>query len=93
MSPTKTPVVGIDATFPAFLAIREGKLAMTVFQDAQAQGNTAIIALANMINGEPLDKGTGFKTSPDNPYIIWIPFEPVTRNQVPRNLDYSSPIM
>jgi ABC-type sugar transport system substrate-binding protein len=61
---------------------------MTVFQDAVAQASVAIAAMTNMLNGEPIDKGTGYTVSADNPYSIYIPFEPVTINNIPSNLEY-----
>lgn len=91
MDPSETPIVGVDATYPAFQALRDGTLAMTVFQDAKAQAETSITSLTNMLKDEPIDKGTGYTISPDNPYAIYIPFEPVTLKHIPQNLQYTTP--
>lgn len=92
MDPSKTPVVGIDATYPAYQAIREGTLAMTVFQNAKEQGSAAIAAITNMLENQPLETGIENYISADNPYVIYIPFEPVTMNYIPANLEYTAPI-
>lgn len=86
MNPSKKVIVGIDAIQPAVRAILEGKMAMTVFQNTEAQGTTAVKALLNMLDGRPIDQGTGYQVSADNPYIIWIPFELVTRLNIPKDL-------
>lgn len=86
MDPSKKIIIGINATEPAVRAIAEGKMAMTVFQNAEAQGRTAVRALINMLDGNPIDQGTGYHVSADNPYVIWIPFEPVTRYNIPKDL-------
>lgn len=83
--PSKKVIVGINAIEPAVRAILEGKMAMTVYQNAKAQGTTAVKAAINMIEGNPIDQGTGYQVSVDNPYIIWIPVEPVTRYNIPQD--------
>lgn len=88
MDPSKKIILGIDATEPAIRALLEGKLDMTVFQNARAQGDVAVAALINMINGNPPTQGTNYQPTPDNPHVIWIPFELVTRQQIPRDLHF-----
>lgn len=88
MDPASTTIVGIDATKPAIQALKEGKLAMTAFQDAMAQATVSIAALANMLEGAPIGTGTQYPVSKDNPYVILIPFELVTRYHIPQNLYY-----
>jgi len=88
--PAKTPVVGIDATEPAVQALLAGKLAMTVFQDAEAQGKTAITALTNLLEGKPVRTGIDYPVIKNNPYNIRIPFEPVTKDHFPKNLHFQS---
>lgn len=86
MDPSKKVIVGVDAIEPALQAILEGKMAMTVFQNAKAQGSAAVKALINMLNGNPISQGTGYQVAKDNPYVIWIPFELVTRQHIPKDL-------
>ena len=86
MDPSKKVIVGVDAIEPAFHAILAGKMAMTVFQNAKAQGSATVTALINMLNGNPISQGTGYQVAKDNPYVIWIPFELVTRQHIPKEL-------
>ena len=88
MDPSKKIIVGVDAIEPALQAILEGKMSMTVFQNAKAQGSTAVTALINMLNGNPISQGTGYQVAKDNPYVIWIPLELVTRQHIPKDLYY-----
>lgn len=88
IDPSKKVIVGVDAIEPALNAILEGKMAMTVFQNAKAQGSTTVTALINMLNGNPISQGTGYQVAKDNPYVIWIPFELVTRQHIPKDLNY-----
>ena len=67
----KIIIAGIDATPEALNYVREGKLNLTVFQDAKGQGRTSIQVARNVILGNPVDKE----------YLI--PFELVT----PENAD------
>lgn len=82
------PIVGIDCTADGAKAIESGDLAMTVFQNAAGQGKAAIIAADNMIHGKSLDSGMGDLGALDDSgetysdSIFWIPFEPVTKDNV-----------
>ena len=67
----KIIIAGIDATPEALNYVREGKLNLTVFQDAKGQGRTSIQVARNVILGNAVDKE----------YLI--PFELVT----PENAD------
>jgi ABC-type sugar transport system substrate-binding protein len=91
MDPSATPIVGVDATYPAVQALLQGDLAMTVFQNSKEQGYTAITMLINMLSGYPIDTGTIYKVSEDNPYSIYIPFELVTVDNFPLDLEYVAP--
>ncbi len=82
MDPSSIPIVGIDATAAGLQAVEEGKLAMTVFQNAEAMGNTAVLAAINLENDKPINQSTGYPISAEDPYIIWIPYELVTRENV-----------
>lgn len=81
MDPTSIPIVGIDATVDGVQAIKDGTLAMTVFQDANGQGYGAVKAAANLIEGKPINDGTDYETD-DTGNICWVPFEPVTPENV-----------
>jgi len=85
---SRKPVVGIDATYDAVEEIISGCLSMTVFQNAKAQAAAAVTAVKNMLAGKPAALDTGFQTDSDNPYIIWIPFEPVTATNIPKDLEF-----
>lgn len=81
LDPTSIPIVGIDATVDGVQAIKDGTLAMTVFQDANGQGYGAVKAAANLIEGNPINDGTDYETD-DTGNICWVPFEPVTPDNV-----------
>lgn len=81
MDPTSIPIVGIDATVDGIQAIKDGTLAMTVFQDANGQGYGAVKAAANLIEGNAINDGTDYETD-ETGNICWVPFEPVTPDNV-----------
>jgi len=60
------PVVGIDATPPAKESVKAGEMAMTVFQNAKAQGRVALEFAVKAAKGQKIEK------------FGWVPFEPVT---------------
>ena len=62
-------------------AIKEGTLAMSVFQDPAGQGRGALYAAANLANGEDIAKDSGFEKD-ETGNILWVPFEPVTKDNV-----------
>lgn len=62
----KVIVAGIDATPDALEFMKEGRLDVTVFQDAKGQGRGGIDAIVKAVEG----------TAQEN--MIWIPFELVT---------------
>ena len=59
-------MAGVDATPDALQFIEAGRLDMTVFQNAGAQGRGAVDAALRLVNGETVDN------------FVEIPFEPVT---------------
>ncbi|MFO7976497.1 MAG: sugar ABC transporter substrate-binding protein [Candidatus Hydrogenedentota bacterium] len=63
-------VAGVDAIADALEAVKAGRLDATVFQDARAQGSTAVETALKIINGEPYEKK------------VFIPFQLVTKNNV-----------
>lgn len=80
------PIVGIDATADGAAAVQNGELAMTVFQNPVGQGRGALLAASNLINGDPVNKGMDYELDDSgNAYsdsIVWVPFEPVTPDNV-----------
>lgn len=60
-------VAGIDATPPALEYVQDGKMELTVFQDAIGQGTSAIQTAVKAANGEKVEKN------------VYIPFELVTK--------------
>ena len=63
-------IVGVDAIRDAVLAVKEGRLDATDFQDGRAQGRGAIDAALRLSRGEAVEPET------------WIPFRLVTRDTV-----------
>ena len=82
LDPASIPIVGIDATADGIQAIKDGTLAMTVFQDPVGQGMGALMAAVNMLEGKEFTEGTDFSADEENPYIVWVPFEPVYPDNV-----------
>jgi inositol transport system substrate-binding protein len=52
----KIVIAGIDATPEALKYVREGKLNLTVFQDAKGQGRTAIQVAQDVLAGKQVEK-------------------------------------
>lgn len=77
LDPKSLPIVGIDATVDGLQALKDGTLAMTVFQDPNGQGYGGLMAAKNMIEGKAINEGTDYETD-ESGYIVWVPFEPVT---------------
>ena len=67
---TKVPVVGIDATAMACESVKNGEMAMTVFQDAAGQG-AKCVEFAKLAAEGQLTELFG-----------WVPFQPVTVDNV-----------
>ncbi len=63
-------VTGVDATPDALNELKKGHLAMTVFQDAKGQGKQAVETAIKLAKKEPVEP------------IIWIPFVPVTHQNL-----------
>lgn len=81
VDPSEKPIVGIDASTDGRQAIKDGTLAMSVFQDPKGQGKGAIQAALNIINGTDIAKDTGYEKDSTG-HILWVPFEPVTPENV-----------
>lgn len=83
IDPKTIPVVGIDATVDGIQAVDEGTLAMTVYQDAVGQGIGSIAAAVNMLEGNAnIAEGTDYLVDEGNANVVWIPFQPVTADNV-----------
>jgi inositol transport system substrate-binding protein len=72
--PDKILVFGIDAIPDALQAMKEGKMAGTIFQDAKSQGARSVEAAVKIANGEKVEK------------MIYIPYVLVTTNDIPKYL-------
>ncbi|MDO5485307.1 MAG: substrate-binding domain-containing protein [Sarcina sp.] len=82
LDPASVPIVGIDATEAGRNAIKDGKLYMSVFQNGPGQGAASVQAALNMINGTAITEGTDYSVDAENANILWVPFEPVTADNV-----------
>lgn len=82
MDPSSVPIVGIDCTADGAAAVASGEMYMTVFQNAKGQGNGAMQAAINLLDGKPINEGTAYEVDSENPYIVWVPFEPVDSSNV-----------
>ncbi|XEC94658.1 sugar ABC transporter substrate-binding protein [Paenibacillus tarimensis] len=64
-------IAGIDGTMDALEYVRQGKLQVTVFQNANGQGKTGVETAVKAARGETLDDK-----------YVWVPFELVTKDNV-----------
>lgn len=63
-------VAGIDGTPDALQFIKNGRLALTVFQDAAGQGKGAVTMTRQLIDGSSKDR------------FMWIPYQVITKENV-----------
>lgn len=82
LDPGAVPIVGIDATADAKEAVKNGEMAMTVYQSTQGQANGSILAAINMLEGLDISEGTECNIAPDSEYVLYYPFVPVTIENV-----------
>ena len=82
MDPSEKPIVGIDATTDGVEELKAGNLAMTVFQSHQGQAYGSVMAAINMLEGKELTEGTDNEISSESPYVVYVPFVPVTAENV-----------
>jgi inositol transport system substrate-binding protein len=68
----KVVVAGVDAIADALLAVKDGRLDATVFQDAQGQGGAAVETAIKILRKQPYEKQ------------VYIPFQLVTKVNVER---------
>lgn len=64
------PIVGIDATFDALTAVKEGTLAGDVYQDVYGQAEEAYNVAIRILNGDEYEK------------VTYIPFQLITQENV-----------
>jgi inositol transport system substrate-binding protein len=65
--PKKVVIGGVDATSDALAEMAKGNLAVTVFQDAGAQGKGAVETAIKLSKGEKVES------------FVWVPFQLVTK--------------
>jgi ABC-type sugar transport system substrate-binding protein len=82
LDPTAIPIVGVDASTAGRESIKNGELMMSVYQNPYGQGSGALHAAVNLVNGDPINKDTDFEIDDEDPYVLWVPFEPVTIDNV-----------
>ncbi|HEX3847824.1 MAG TPA: sugar ABC transporter substrate-binding protein [Steroidobacteraceae bacterium] len=66
--PAKMVIAGVDGSADALAEMAKGDLAVTVFQDAGAQGRAAVDSALALARGQRVDS------------YVWIPFQLVTRD-------------
>lgn len=77
--PSSAPVLGIDATAEGCAAIKDGRMAFTVYQSAKKQGESIIKAAIALAHSESISGIEG--ATEDNKYV-YVPFEKVTADNV-----------
>jgi inositol transport system substrate-binding protein len=70
----KVIVVSVDAIADALQAVKDGRLDATVFQDAKAQGGTAVETAVRIVRKQPYEKQ------------VLIPFQLVTKDNITQYL-------
>ena len=68
--PTKYVIGGVDATADGLAEIKNGNLAVTVFQNSKGQGSGAVDAAIALTKGQHVES------------IVWVPFEKVTKDNM-----------
>lgn len=82
MDPASLPITGIDATADAVEAVKNGEMAMTVYQDANAQARQSILAAIDLLEGNPLTANEDRAVSEESDHVLYVPFVPVTNENV-----------
>ena len=75
-------IVSVDGTNAGLQAIRDGEMLATVHQDAVGQASGAVQAAINLAGSADLMAGISYEQDEDNSFVIWVPFEPVTADNV-----------
>lgn len=81
LDPVAIPIVGVDATTDGRQAVKDATLNMSVFQNPKGQGRGSIIVARNLIEGKNPNENSEYEMD-ETGYIMWIPFEPVTADNV-----------
>ncbi len=82
IDPSTIPVVGIDATADGIQAIKDNEMAMTVYQNPYGQGSASVKVAVNLLEGKSIETDTGYQVDAENKSCLWVPFEPVTKDNV-----------
>lgn len=82
INPADYTIVGIDGLTDALNAITKGEMTMTVFQSYAGQAKASVQAAVNMISGKALTDGIDCTVDPGCDSLIYIPFEPITAENV-----------
>ena len=82
LDPKDYTIVGVDCTADGAQAVADGEMSMTVFQDPEGQGLGSVQVAINMIEGKPLTDNTEYELAEDNEFVVWVPFQTVTAENV-----------
>lgn len=82
LDPKDYTIVGVDCTADGAQAVADGEMSMTVFQDPEGQGLGSVQVAINMIEGKELTNNTDFEVAEDNEFVVWVPFQTVTSENV-----------
>lgn len=72
-------VLGVDATDDGLASIEKDEMACTIFQPAVGQGEAAVQAAVQLVNGNSI---TALEGAEENALYVWVPFEQVTKSNV-----------
>ena len=79
INPEDVPVLGVDATAKGCEAIKDGKMAYTVYQSASKQGEYAARSAIELARGKSL---ADMEYTADDLIHVWVPFEEVDASNV-----------
>lgn len=76
---SKLLILGVDATADGLSLIEKGKMACTIFQSAEGQGEAAVRAAKKLASGDSI---TSLDGAEKNGLYVWVPFESITADNV-----------
>ena len=82
LDPADYTIVGVDGLSDALAAIEKGEMSMTVYQSAKGQAVGSLRAAVNMLEGNDLLEGMDYTLSEESDRLIYIPYEPITADNV-----------